>query len=51
MELDDDGEVVVEKDLLLVCKAYLESILILELPCLQVSEDSGCREIVRQPVR
>lgn len=51
VELDDDGEVIVEEHFPLVCKANLESILVLELPCLQVSEDSSSWEVVCKPMR
>ena len=50
MVLDDDGQVIVDDSSLIVHKAELEAIFVLNLVGLQVAKHGGSREIVGQPV-
>lgn len=50
MVLDDDGEVIVDHRSLVMHKAELEAVLILDLVGLQVAKHSGSRKVVGQPV-
>ena len=47
--LDDKVKMVVQEHVLLKHKAQFETIFILELICLQISEDSGSWKVVSQP--
>lgn len=51
VELDDHGEMVVDENFLLVHEPNFETIFILQVSSLQVSEDSGSRQVVRKPAR
>ena len=51
VELDDHGEMVVDESFLLVHEANFETIFILQVSSLQVSEYSGSRQVVRKPAR